>query len=254
MKTTRKLRWLSLVLTVATLMAHLLVACTEGGNENTTPADSATVTAPATDVLTREPDTAAEPPTEEVTTEEVTTEAPATRVNEPTDPAHTTFFDSKRPRLSSVLNGAHQCKFKIVMDGTYGSVLKLTTTSGASDPFVYFDYGAYMKGLKLDAVNADEYKYLVFTIRPENCSSETFELFYCAGTIAGATPAIRQPPPSMRAVRVGRRLSSTFLVPTGRVTSTASAWIFSPLQAARASLCTFILLTFTKPPRRLMAT
>lgn len=188
MKTTRKLRWLSLVLTVATLMAHLLVACTEGGNENTTPADSATVTAPATDELTREPDTAAEPPTEEVTTEEVTTEAPATRVNEPTDPAHTTFFDSKRPRLSSVLNGAHQCKFKIVMDGTYGSVLKLTTTSGASDPFVYFDYGAYMKGLKLDAVNADEYKYLVFTIRPENCSSETFELFYCAGTIAGATP------------------------------------------------------------------
>jgi hypothetical protein len=44
-----------------------------------------------------------------------------------------------------------------------------------------------MKGLKLTPVNADEYKYLVFTIRAENCTSETFELFYCAGKIQGAT-------------------------------------------------------------------
>ena len=194
---TRKLRWLSLILALATLTALLLVACTEGGSEDTTPADSEAVTDPATGEPTQEPDDTDETPTEEVTeevtaeeetTEEATTEDPATRVNEPTDPAHVTFYDSQRPRLSTIFSSPNQCSFEIVMDPTYGSVLKLTTANGASDPFVTFNYATYMKALKLDAVNADEYKYIVMTIRPENCSCETFELFYYAGSVQGATP------------------------------------------------------------------
>ena len=191
---TRKSRWLPLLLALATLMAILLVACTEGGTEDTTPADT-TATEPVTDAPTAEPDTNSdteapteEATTEEVTTEEVTTEDPATRVNEPTDPAHATFFDGKRPKLNSVLSSPNQCKAEIFMDPTYGSVVKLTTTRNASDPFVVFNYASYMKALKLDPVSADEYKYIVMTIRPENCSSETFELFYYAGAVQGATP------------------------------------------------------------------
>jgi hypothetical protein len=191
---TRKSRWLPLILALATLMAILLVACTEGGTEDTTPADT-TATEPVTDAPTAEPDTNSdteapteEATTEEVTTEEVTTEDPATRVNEPTDPAHATFFDGKRPKLSAVLSSPNQCKAEIFMDPTYGSVVKLTTTKNASDPFIVFNYASYMKALKLDPVSADEYKYIVMTIRPENCSSETFELFYYAGAVQGATP------------------------------------------------------------------
>ena len=202
---TRKNRLLPLILLLVTLTALLLVACTELGTQDTT-TDSAEVTDPATGEPTVEPDTgepteapsdevtdtpteeATEVPTEEPTTEEVTTEDPATRINEPTDPAHVTFFDSKRPKLNTILNGANQCKFEIVMDQTYGSVLKLTTTGGASDPFVTFNYATYMKGVKLTPVSADEYKYIVMTIRPENCSSETFELFYFSGNITGPTP------------------------------------------------------------------
>ncbi len=192
----RKTRWLPLILVLATLLALLFVACTEGGTEDTTPADSGAVTDPATGEPTAEPDGTDETPTEEmtdtptdeVTDEEVTTEDPATRVNEPTDPTRVTFFDSKRPKLNTILNGANQCRAEIVMDSTYGSVLKLTTTRNASDPFISFDYAAYMKGLKLDTASADEYKYIVMTIRPENCNSETFELFYYAGSIQGATP------------------------------------------------------------------
>ena len=190
----RKTRWLPLILALATLMALLLVACTEGGTEDTTPADT-TATEPVTDAPTAEPDTdgdteapTEEATTEEVTTEEVTTEDPATRINEPTDGAHVTFFEPTRPKLSSIFSGANQSKATIEMDGTYGSVLKLTTTRGASDPFVTFNYAAYMKALKLDAVSADEYKYIVMTIRAENCTSETFELFYYSGSIQGATP------------------------------------------------------------------
>ena len=191
---TRKSRWLPLILALATLMAILLVACTEGGTEDTTPADT-TATEPVTDAPTAEPDTNSdteapteEATTEEVTTEEVTTEDPATRVNEPTDPAHATFFDGKRPKLNAVLSSPNQCKAEIFMDPTYGSVAKLTTTKNASDPFIVFNYASYMKALKLDPVSADEYKYIVMTIRAENCSSETFELFYYSGAVQGATP------------------------------------------------------------------
>ena len=38
---TRKSRWLPLILALATLMAILLVACTEGDIEDTAPADTA---------------------------------------------------------------------------------------------------------------------------------------------------------------------------------------------------------------------
>ena len=190
----RKTRWLPLILALATLMAILLVACTEGGTEDTTPADT-TATEPVTDAPTAEPDTdgdteapTEEATTEEVTTEEVTTEDPATRVNEPTDPAHATFFDGKRPKLNAVLSSPNQCKAEIFMDPTYGSVAKLTTTKNASDPFIVFNYASYMKALKLDPVSADEYKYIVMTIRAENCSSETFELFSYSGAVQGATP------------------------------------------------------------------
>ena len=190
----RKTRWLPLILALATLMALLLVACTEGGTEDTTPADT-TATDPVTGEPTAETDTdgdteapTEEATTEEVTTEEVTTEDPATRVNEPTDPAHATFFDGKRPKLNAVLSSPNQCKAEIFMDPTYGSVAKLTTTKNASDPFIVFNYASYMKALKLDPVSADEYKYIVMTIRAENCSSETFELFYYSGAVQGATP------------------------------------------------------------------
>ena len=197
---TRKSRWLPLLLALATLMAILLVACTEGGTEDTTPADT-TATEPVTDAPTDAPGTEGETPTDEVTeeateaatfedtaAEEATTDDPATRVNEPTDPAHATFFDGKRPKLTAVLSSPNQCRAEIFMDPTYGSVVKLTTTKNASDPFITFNYASYMKALKLDPVSADEYKYVAITLRPENCSSETFEMFYYAGAIQGATP------------------------------------------------------------------
>ena len=189
--TNRSPRWLPILLVLATLTALLLVACTQDLTEDTTPALTDPITGEPTEAPDTDGDTEAptdEVTTEETTTEEVTTDDPSTRENKPTDPAHVTFFNSVRPKLTSIFSGANQCKFEIVMDETYGSVLKLTTTAGASDPFVSFNYNTYMKGVKLESVNADEYKYMVMTVRPENCSSETFELFYAAGSITGVTP------------------------------------------------------------------
>lgn len=109
------------------------------------------------------------------------------RINELTDSAHVTFYESKRPKLSAIFTGANQCRADIAMDKTYGSVLKLTTNRGASDPFITFNYSAYLKPHKLDPVSADEYKYIVLTVRVEKCASETFELFYAAGDVTGVT-------------------------------------------------------------------
>ena len=194
-RSTCKNRLLPIILALATLLTLLLVACTETMPDETQPADTTITTDPVTGEPVTSPDTEGAADTEETTealtealTEEVTTEDPATRINEPTDGAHVTFFEPTRPKLNTIFSSPNQCKATIEMDPTYGSVLKLTTTKGASDPFVTFNYASYMKALKLDAVNADEYKYIVMTIRAENCSSETFELFYYSGSVQGATP------------------------------------------------------------------
>ncbi len=163
---------------------------TEGGS---TEAATEAVTESTTEVGTQAdtPETAGDETAESPDTEAVTeadTQDPATRINKPTDPAHVTFYDSKRPRLNTVLTGAQQSKYEIVMDETYGSVLKLTTTANASDPFVNFNYSSYLQPHQLTPVSADEYKYIVLTVKVEKCASETFELFYAAGSVTGPTP------------------------------------------------------------------
>ena len=69
---TFKSRWLPLILVLATLMALLLVACTEDGSGETTPADTTVATDPVTGEPTVEPDS------------DETTEAPSDKVEETT--------------------------------------------------------------------------------------------------------------------------------------------------------------------------
>ena len=205
------------LLLLAILLALVLVACT-GENVTETPTADETVSAteaigsadvtepdeqssisPAgTDTEPAVPEDPTEPQSETDASsdselpEESETEAPtetldnSQRVNEPTDPAFLTFYDNKRNR--TLFTGANQCKYEIVMDETYGSVLKLTTTQNASDPFIAFNYANYMKQHDLTAISADEYKFMVYTLRVENVSCDSFEMFYYAGNIAGATP------------------------------------------------------------------
>ena len=194
-------RFMSLFLVIAMLVG-IFAACTAGSQPTeTTAGGTEAVTDPATDGITggAETDPGTEPvetptdpsetdtiPSETESETEAVTEDPSTRVNKPTDPAMVTFYDNNRNR--SIFSDPNQCGFEIVMDETYGSVLKLTTKNGASDPYITFNYANYMRNHKLDAVSADEYKYMVYTIRVENVSCESFEMFYYAGNLAGPTP------------------------------------------------------------------
>ncbi|MBE6585739.1 MAG: DUF4091 domain-containing protein [Ruminococcaceae bacterium] len=196
------MRFLSLILMIAMLVCAV-AACTTGISPAGTDAPTSGESIPATEAATKGDDSATEFPTDnftEIPTEdafgtqggetESETQGPpvdnSKRENIPTDASVLTFYNYKRNK--SLFTGANQCAYEIVMDETYGSVLKLTAAKGASDPFISFNYGNYMKNCKLDPISADEYKYMVYTIRVENVACESFEMFYCAGTVAGPTP------------------------------------------------------------------
>ena len=114
------MRFLALCLAMLMLIGTL-AACHEFGPDGwpTIPPETSAGD-PATDEPTDVPGTneATEIPTEEATdpsTEEVTTEDPATRVNEPADPAFLTFYENKRNR--NYFSGANQCSFENEQQG-----------------------------------------------------------------------------------------------------------------------------------------
>ncbi|MBR6934437.1 MAG: DUF4091 domain-containing protein [Clostridia bacterium] len=79
------------------------------------------------------------------------------------------------------------CKVSSAKDKTEGSVALFETTDYTEDPYVYFDYENYVRGLGFEPVSADEYKVVVLKIRQKKCSNIDFELFFAAGAVAGAT-------------------------------------------------------------------
>lgn len=85
--------------------------------------------------------------------------------------------------IKSVLSMKNQCDYTIQKDSTEGYVIKLTTTQASNDPYIYFDYKSYMSKYKLTPVSANTYKYVILKLKAENCSSSTFDLFYCAGNV-----------------------------------------------------------------------
>ncbi|MBO4325908.1 MAG: DUF4091 domain-containing protein [Clostridia bacterium] len=72
-------------------------------------------------------------------------------------------------------------------DGKERNVAVFETTASDEDPYIYFDYEAYVRSLGLEPVSADEYKYIVLKVKQSGCSDGTFELFFAAGDVKGAT-------------------------------------------------------------------
>ena len=160
---------------------------TEAQSDETSADETSANESESATVVETESETATE--TEEVTTEEVTTEVDNTeRINILKEPDKVTFYGSKVIAFKNVITDRNNCTAAIAKDKEYGTVLKLTTTANASDPFAMFKYEDYVKAHKLTPVSADEYKYVVLTVKAEDCTCETFELFYCAGNVTGPTP------------------------------------------------------------------
>ncbi len=145
-----------------------------------------TTEAPATEPPTTEPKTTEPPVTDPPVTEPPTTEAPVTEPPQPegpTDPAYVIFDKTK---AKTYFSGANSVKADIVTDPQEGNLIKLSTTGKSGDPYIFFNYENYVKAFGLTAVSADQYKYIVFKVRCENCSNGTFFLYYCAGSVYSA--------------------------------------------------------------------
>ena len=188
-----KKRFFTLI-TLSLILALFLclgVACNKNkGNDDTTAADTeAPVTEDTSDKAEDTTDTqGSESETEtETETEEETTADLTSRNNVPTDPAHVTFYSSKAASVNTIFTNPNQCTARITRDSSFGTILTLQTNANASDPYVTFNYASYVKAYDLTPISADEYKYIVITLKAEDCTNETFELFYCAGNITGPT-------------------------------------------------------------------
>ena len=174
-------KWLLIILAILMVGAVLFAACTT--DQTNDPADTKESTTeeatsePSTDALADE--TTQEPATQEPTTEEQTT---TNEFNDPVSATHITFTGQESFNWKKMLTEANQCGFEIVKDEECGYVLKLTTKSGASDPFICFNYNNYVKKFDMSAASADDYKYVVLKIKAENVTSDAFEMFYAAGT------------------------------------------------------------------------
>ncbi len=163
------------------LLTCLLVACgPQGGNED--PSTEQTTPEDTTENTTE--DTSEEPTTEEPTTPEDTTEPPVPEIKS----VIADFNAVSAEDLAKFLTGANQIKTSVETDEDGEQYAVLTTTvANATDPFVEFTFKKFYRAAGMDAVNADDYKYVVLKVRNVNCSSGTFELFFYSGRTAGVT-------------------------------------------------------------------
>ena len=183
----KHLVWLLTLLSVIAL----LVACTTGTGNTDTTADAPAVTDPATGAPTDSSDASAEEPTAEP---ENPTEAPTGDAEEPTEapteeetePALSVDgFAMDHERIEKQLTGAvGMTATRVELEGV-GYVVKLASTAATNDPQVYFNVRNYCTAKDMDKLKADDYQYVIFRVKTENCSSAKFELYYCAGSVSG---------------------------------------------------------------------
>ncbi|MBQ9150699.1 MAG: DUF4091 domain-containing protein [Clostridia bacterium] len=183
-------KYLALILILLSVFA-ILVACTTAGSGGETTAEHTTaaadpVTDPATDADTEAGST---DPTE------VTTGGnPDSIVNPDTTAAETETAapdpDGVRldhERILKQISGESGVTVSREEVEGEGYVLKITSTGASNDPQVCFNYNNYRKVVKEEKIMAQDYQYIIFRVKTENCSSAKFELFYCAGSVTGVS-------------------------------------------------------------------
>lgn len=100
-------------------------------------------------------------------------------------PLSNTYVTFDSTNILSSLSGANDCRASVGFDEEEGYTVQLTTTKASNDPYIAFNYKAYMQKYGLGQANADTYKYVVIKAKAENCSNTNFELFYAAGSQTG---------------------------------------------------------------------
>ena len=214
-----------LVLVLCVALVFTLVACNKdkGGNTDTTNTTNApeesvvettadnvteddTTTATETTGATTETESVEQPTTADTTAESTTgdettaadTDADETTVEGSSDEETTEEVTEADTSVVSVIISNKNIKKYVSSSnqtnvGVYSengaSFLSLSTnTANATDPFATFNFSGYLSSIKRPAVSADVYKFVIIKMKAVNCSNSTFELYYSAGAVTGATP------------------------------------------------------------------
>ena len=171
---------LSLVLILA--LVFVMVACNKnnGNTEDTTANNEGAVT--TTDDVTTEP---------EESTDDTTEDTSETETSETTTEDATAIIEValSNKTIENYINGSNQTNAEMVRDAD-GTVCLSLTTSGANanDPYASLNLSAILTATKKQPVDADIYKYVIIKMKALNCSNSTFEMYYAAGSVMGATP------------------------------------------------------------------
>ncbi len=167
---------IALILVLLTLAA-VLVACTVG-NSTTDPSSGTTAngtTANGGSGDSTEPGDTAE-------------SGDATEPGETTAPGETeTEFIPDGvalddPNIKKYFTGGNLMEASSYEDPDEGNVLKLTSTAAGQDPYITFNFRNYSRSNDVGVFKADDYRYVIFRAKVENCSQGTFELFYGVGS------------------------------------------------------------------------
>lgn len=169
-----KKRWL-LSFTLALLCVSLW-ACSPSDPENGT-TESGTEPEVTVEAPSAEPDTQPAPevtdplPVEtetETETEAVTVEPVGVRLDS--------------DRVVRMFNYASATEVSMVEDESEGAVIKLTITEPSSDPNISFDFSKYVRQIKGDQIDLDEYPIMLIKIKNINCTSPRFAFFWVTNT------------------------------------------------------------------------
>ncbi len=94
--------------------------------------------------------------------------------------------------VSAYFSGYNHTAAKGITDPTMGEVLRLEVQDATGDPFVYFRAGDLLRAHDI-ALDADEYKYMVFLYRADPANNhDRMNLYLCAGRITAATEECNQ--------------------------------------------------------------
>ena len=90
--------------------------------------------------------------------------------------------DAKGKKVLTSPNGIHKSFYNA--EEWEGAKLKITDPG---DPYVYINWSTYIKKASLENVDSQAYPFVVVKLKVDGYVDD-FELFYCAGSIAGADP------------------------------------------------------------------
>lgn len=170
--------------------------------DTTEPNDSSDSNAPADSETVAEPDDTADTADTEDTADTADTAEPGSdetgeggdATEAPTEadtPLVLDFNALELDQLKPCFSNANQTKVSVESDENGEQYVAFATSvNNATDPFVSFNLKTYLNKAKLGNITANDFSYIIMKVRQVGCSTGTFNLYYYAGGVAGATPGM----------------------------------------------------------------